>query len=285
MKARLLTAIAVVFATVPFVLAQAPAATPTFEVASVKRNLRPPVREDFANRANVTTLPKAGQLVINNYTLSLLVRTAYQIELEHISGGPSWRDNERFNIEAKAAGPVANEGVLFQMLQTLLADRFRLKMHLESKEVPAYALVVAKSGLKLRPRTTSPAPPGARDVPAPPQRTGGFSRGGPCLDCGSLRVKGEAAGPRAITGTASMSELANFLSRQTGRPVVDRTGTAGVFDITIEWDVEPDELRTPGAADVRMMSAMQNQLGLRLEEAKGEGQRLVIDAVERPAEN
>jgi uncharacterized protein (TIGR03435 family) len=82
-----------------------------------------------------------------------------------------------------------------------------------------------------------------------------------------------------------MSELASFLSRQTGRPVVDRTGTAGVFDITIEWDVEPEELRTPGAADVRMMAAMQNQLGLRLEDTKGEGQRLVIDSAERPTEN
>jgi uncharacterized protein (TIGR03435 family) len=271
-----IVALILMMSNAPAVPAQLPpAAVPAFEVASIK-----PARAGQRG-GSVSTLLRSGRLIVQSYNLTLLVRTAYQVRVEDISGGPDWRETDRYDIEAKAEGSVATEETLFFMLRSLLADRFKLSVHREKKEIPVYHLVIAKKEPKLQPAKDADS---AQNQPGP---RGGFGgAGAPCWTCGSLRVQVDAAGGRRIIGRASMPELANFFARLAGRPVLDRTGIAGVFDIKLEWVPLPDEFsRSTGSADPEMMSAIQEQLGLRLENQKGAGEILVIDRAEKPAEN
>ena len=248
-------------------IASASAAPPQqFDVASVKSNSVTPGCPQF--RCGVTTMPRSGRLIIQNYSLRMLIRTAYGIGVDDIHGGPAWRDDDKFDIEAKANGPVENDRSLFLMLRQLLADRFKLKLHSATREAPAYALVAGNSGLKIRK---------SQDGISAPR--------GP-LGVGTLQLFRGDADQRRITGTATMTEFATFLSRiagrslvDPGRPVLDETKVSGGFDINLSWTPEP---AFAGELDPALISAIQDRLGLKVEVRKGSAEILVIDSAEKP---
>ena len=227
------------------------AAPPEFEVASVKRDLS----ETGVDRVRISK----GDVVIQNVSLKRLISMAYGIpdSREYLLSGPDWLDSERFDISAKYPPETPDEGVL-PMLQKLLGERFGLAVHHETRQISGYALVVGKGGPKLH--------PAAKPDPLPMFRA----------------LPGHASG-----ASASMPDLADRLSRapfQLDRPVVDFTGLTGRFDLTLEWS--PVDASGENAAGPSVFTAIEEQLGLRLEPRKMPLEVLVVDRANRvPAEN
>jgi uncharacterized protein (TIGR03435 family) len=221
-----------------FVWAQAP----QFEVASIKPS---------APGARGPTIynPTRERFAVTSITAKALIAYAYDVREFQISGGPGWLGSEEYDIVAKPDGDVRGDRVL-AMARALLAERFHLSLHRESKEMPVLALVVAKGGSKLRAATGS----------------GPEVRGG--------RGRFEA---RNVTMGMFAAQLAG---RMLDRPVLDRTGIAGEFDITLEWAFDQGADNGPSIA-----TALQEQLGLKLEAQKGAVDVLVVDHVERPSAN
>jgi uncharacterized protein (TIGR03435 family) len=203
---------------------------------------------------------------------------------EPISRAPDWFRTERFDVDARMETSVADvlqklsqperDSARQQMLQALLEDRFKLKVHHETKELPVFALVIAKNGLKIHESNSSDAAP-----------VGG-GRGGP----GSFEVRGKG-GPIVAEGV-SIATLVYFLSRQPlGRSVLDKTGLTGKYDFTLQWT--PDDLQaatSEGGPPLdspwpSLFTALQEQLGLKLEPQKGPVQALVVDHAEKPSGN
>lgn len=216
-----------------------------FEVVSIK-----PAADQ--GRLRIDFSP-GGRFSARGVTVKILLRNAYGLQDYQISGGPGWISTAGFDIEARAdagAGEPAREQVL-KMIGALLADRFRLASHRETGQLPIYALVVGKRGAKLQ----------AAGSGAAPTRS---------LKMGHL-----------VTKKMSMTELANILTFDLKRPVRDDTGLKGDFAFTLEW--------APGLgqsdAGPSLFTAVQEQLGLKLESTKGPVEVLVIDHVERPSEN
>lgn len=237
-----------------------------FDVASIKPNTVTPGCPPL--RCGVTTIPRSGRLIIKNYSLRMLIRTAYGVGVDDIHGGPGWRDDDKFDIEAKTGGPVESDRSLFLMLRELLADRFKLKLHPATRDAPVYALVTGPGGLKIQK---------SQDGISTPR--------GP-LGTGSLQLIHDDADRRKITGNASMAEFAIFLSRisgrslaDPGRPVLDETGISGTFDLNLSWTAEP---AFAGELDPALISAVQDRLGLKIKVRRGTAEILVIDSAERP---
>jgi uncharacterized protein (TIGR03435 family) len=159
-------------------------------------------------------------------------------------------DSAGYDIKAKAEGNAGDD--LWPMVQTLLADRFQLKFHRETRELPIYALVVAKNGAKLH----------------------AVSAAGLGVGMGKGRFNGRGA---------DMPTLASVLSNELGRLVFDRTGLSGFYDFTLTF--EPDDTRAADTAGPSLFTALQEQLGLRLEPQKGPVETLVIDHAEKPSAN
>lgn len=210
-----------------------------FDVASIKANT--------SENGRSSIRPTPTELFVENASLRKCVALAYNVSEDRDSAisAPDWLNFERYDIAAKfpAGTPLDQVRV---MLQNLLADRFKLNLHRESREVPIYALVVAKSGPKLR-----ESAPGA-------QGSIGMSQG-------HLSGKG-----------VPIAALADRLSGpvfQLGRPVLDRTGIAGLYDFSLDW--------TPDDSTPSVFTALQEQLGLRLEAQKGPVEVLVVDSMER----
>jgi uncharacterized protein (TIGR03435 family) len=233
---------------------------PAFEVASIRPAL------SGGGEPSIVASP-GGRLVATNITLERLVRWAYSASSLRISGQPDWFSGDRFDVVAKAPDGTANDQ-LAPMLQRLLADRFKLSLHRETKESLVYALVVGKSGFKLREieyRGTGPT---------------------------RLMRKG-AMVELSYPAGADLAQFAAFLSGQAGRPVLDRTGLTGVFDIKLEFAPEPPAaLADTGTGQApndttwpSIFTAVQEQLGLRIESAKGPVETLVIDHAEKPDAN
>jgi uncharacterized protein (TIGR03435 family) len=261
------------------------AQTPSFEVASIRRNNDPTCRQFLCG---ITTQPRSGRLIIQNQNLLSIIKTAYGVRPEIILGGPDWRDKDKFDIEAKAERPVSDEAALFVMLRSLLAERFKLVIHREMREMPMYTLVVGKNSSKLQ-KAREDGPAISLRAPA-----GGGGRGGCGAtgngNVGSLQRLGDAvtyaAGVRQFAGRASMPQLANFLSMFMGcRPVLDKTDLPGAFDLRVEWTVSPQELFFPGDPDPAMISALADQVGIKLEIEKALGEVLVVDSAQPPTEN
>jgi uncharacterized protein (TIGR03435 family) len=229
----------IVFLTVACLWAQP--AGPQFEVASIKPSPPGAPGPTFYN-------PTPTRFEITSVTAKALIAYAYDVREFQISGGPGWIGSEEYDIVAKPDGDVRGDRVL-AMARALLAERFHLNLHRESKEMPVLALLVAKGGPKLKPATGSG-----------PEVRGG--RG------------------RFVARNVTMGMFAAQLAgRMLSRPVLDRTGIAGEFDITLEWAFE--------AADngPSIETALQEQLGLKLEAQKGAVDVLVIDRIERPSAN
>jgi uncharacterized protein (TIGR03435 family) len=230
-----------------------PASAPEFEVASIRRNVSSdPVR--------VGVQLSGGRVVALKVTLNNLIQEAYGVKNYQIVGDPGWARSEYYDIEAKIAG---DRTVTYQevrpAIQNLLADRFQLKLHRDTRDVPAFALVPAKNGPRLKPSA---------------------------LDAVSKTILPATQAPtkRAVSPKITMTRLALILSSYAGRPVVDMTGIEGNFDVTLEWAVD-DGVPDASADAPSLFTALQEQLGLRLEPHKLPMEVLVIDQAERPAEN
>jgi bla regulator protein blaR1 len=230
---------------------------PAFEIASVK----PDSPSDKPGSMQV----QPGRLNLGEVTVKMLVQQAYAISGYRIYGGPSWLDSARYSVAAKAA---ANAGSVTldqmrPMLQTMLKDRFQLAVHREEKELPLYRLVVSRNGPKLRESTVS---------------------GGPQSRMSMGRITDEKA---------TIDTLASQLGQQLGRFVSNQTGLKGDFAFHVEWAPDPGQNQggdpdTPPPAGVdgpSIFTALQDQLGLKLESGKGPVEVLVIDHVEKPDAN
>jgi len=215
---------------------QMPADRPAFEAASVK--LHQPVPGPFRSSTGI----EPGGINFTNVNLKGCIRAAYGVPPSRITGGADWLNEERYDIVAKR---------LMLMLQTLLEDRFQLKLHHETKELPIYALVVGKNGPKMH--------PGKEDGET---EIGGVAH---LIDSRGMTMK-------ALAGALSR------LSPQVDLPVFDMTGLPGVFDVTL--DVEPDD-----DSGQSIFTALQEQLGLKLEPRKGPVEILAIDHAAKPSDN
>ena len=260
MRHRIAGILAVALAAV--IRAQTPAAHSEFEVASIKRN----VSGDLSRAMR----PGIGRLSISNMTPRDLLMVAYQVRDFQISGGPSWIDSENYDIEAKTDSNTPARQMAEPMLQALLEDRFKLKVHRETKELPVYVLTVAKNGLKIQPaKEGSCITPEPGKPPAPGQRQSAF--------CG-FHVTGRG---RYDATHTSVPALATDLSSVLRRTVVDNTALAEAFDVHLRFAAEDSADSTSPS----IFTAVQEQLGLKLESGKGPVEVLVIDQVERPSEN
>lgn len=276
--------------TAPRLRAQTSAPAPSFEVASVKANKA----DGPGSRIQIQP---GGRFTVSNYSLRGLIQFAYQLQGFQIEGGPGWISSDRFDILAKAEGdppPVPPGGPPSQMiviLRTLLADRFKLAMHKETRELPVYALVIARADGKLGPRLHQ----SSTDC----QALMATRRGGPppvAPAPGDRPLCGLRGGPASLTaGGFPLSGLAATVSQRVQRVVVDRTGLTGNFDFDLTWtpDQIPQELQRPDAPPSppidpnapSIFTALQEQLGLRLDSQKGPVEVTVIDGVERPTED
>ena len=200
-----------------------------------------------------------------------------------IEGGPSWIYSDRYTIEATVNGAPSNAVMQGPMLQAILEDRFKVKVHTETREVPVYHLTVAPDGPKLRPFTQGTCVPInlQREEPVPPPLPQGQRY------CDSfVTPKGSTLSIHA-EGSSVEEFVMLFLSTLSlaERRVIDRSGLTGLFDIELEF-TPPRSADDPTAqGGVSVFTALREQLGLRLESARGPGQFLVVDSVERPTEN
>jgi uncharacterized protein (TIGR03435 family) len=251
---------------------------PEVEVATIKLNAGPPSQGGM--RLN------PGRLSVINTLMRTLIRNAYQVPDYTISGGPGWINSDRYDIEAKVEGELKGDNALL-VLRFLLEDRFQLRVHRETKEGPIYSLAVAASGLKLQPSNCVVVDPAHRPPPLAPDEKRpencGLNKGGVNGPVRTLNVTGLKMDETDMAA-AGIPGLTFYLSSILGRAVVDKTGLAGRFDIHLEYT--PAEL-VPGADNPApsIFTAVQEQLGLKLESSRGPVEVLVIDRVERPSEN
>ena len=251
----------------------------SFEVASVKP-------ADPQARGVRIGLSPGGFFTATNVTLGILVQHAYDVRDFQISGGPGWLDTERYDITARGDGPGVSEDEIRKMtevqrnkleeeflmkVRTLLADRFQLKVHRETKQLPVYALIVAKGGPKIHPATEDGSPGGG------------------------LSMRRGSAGMEITGQKVLLASLVRLLSDQAGRTVLDKTGLKGSYDFKMSF--VPDRglsQQPPGAGDDRQLpesdgpsifTAVQEQLGLKLDAQKGPVEVLVIDSAQKASAN
>jgi uncharacterized protein (TIGR03435 family) len=243
---------------------------PVFEVASLKPN--------DSGRAGfgIRILP-GGKLVATNIPLKRLIATAYSVTDYQIFGSASLIETPRFDLEAQAPGP-ADLPQLRVMLQSLLEERFKLKFHRETKELPIYSLVPAKNkgpGLTEAPggdcgASVAPEAPSAAPLAK--------------IACGTVNP-----GPGTIRGhRGRISQLADRLSTLLGRTVVDKTGLTGIYDILLTWTPDPALEHAPPSEEPTgpsLFTAIQEQLGLKLEGGKGPVEVIVVDSAEKLSAN
>jgi uncharacterized protein (TIGR03435 family) len=248
-------------------LAQSPTSSKAFDVVSIK-----PSAPDEHNSFMAQRLP-GGSLRLIGAPLRMMIMRAYDVKAFQLSGGPDWVRSDRWDVLAKAEG-VEDRLTLAQerpMLQALLADRFQMKVHIETKELPVYALTVEKNGSKLVPSTGT----------QPQFRNGN----------GTLIAK-----------KVGIAALVTWLSQELGRVVIDKTGLKAEYDYALEWTPEAGQGGGPEAigqpSDTRggvapptdenaqsIFAALQKQLGLRLVSQKGLVAIVFIDSVEKPSAN
>jgi bla regulator protein blaR1 len=243
-------------------------------------------------------MPSPGRLRIDCLTLERIIYYAYAglgngrspllnvhpLTPNLVRGGPGWIRSERFDIEAKAEGAADRATMTGPMLRALLDDRFHLKMHRATEDAPLYALVLAKGGLKIKPIDSDGCrPPDAmKDVP----QTKRFEiDSGPKPSCGSFVSKGDGVNRTIYVGGETLEGFAGgALSLAVDRFVIDKTGLGGRYNIRLTYGFEPGP--TPSPSDMErgpsIFTALQEQLGLKLESTKGPREFLVVDSVRPP---
>ena len=276
------------------------ATMPSFEVASIRPNRSGDGRMMFQNTP--------GRFVVNNANTKFLIEFAYNIKDFQLSGGPSWINTDRYDIDAKMEDsaveamqklpPDKRQEQIRLMIQSLLADRFQLRVERGTKELPAYALIVAKGGPKLTETPDqAPAPAGSGSAPAPPAGPAGVGGGGGGRQGGGTFRIGR--GQMNLSG-ANMSSFANMLAGQAeiARPVIDETGLKGNYEIALKWTPESPTQIVGGdasqssasappvdTAGPNLFTALQDQLGLKLESRKAPAETIGIARIEKPSDN
>jgi uncharacterized protein (TIGR03435 family) len=241
---------------------------PAFEAATVKPNKSSPV--PGAGGRGGSLRPSGSELIGENVTLWKCIAMAYGVseDKDYAISGPEWLKSEHYDIAAKFPANMPRDPVQMRaqaqlMFQSLLAERFQLVVHRESKIVPGYALVAVKSGAKLEAREPGPGSTQGRD--------------------GSFAAK-----------NVSMPRFADFLARFAGRPVEDKTAVTGVFNLKLEWTPDDQSMPPPEGGERRaesrsgpsLFTALQEQLGLKLESQKVSVGIIVVDHAEKvPAAN
>jgi uncharacterized protein (TIGR03435 family) len=263
---------------------QPPTTHTEFEIASVK----PTASAD--GRSLLQALP--GRLTMTNLTLRRLILIAYGVQDYQLSGDSPWTGSEHYDVQAKADGETSVQQMEGPMLRTLLEDRFRMRLHRETRQLPVYELVLVNGGAKLPPSKDGSCTPYSVDSPPPPAPAGGEPR--PTF-CG-LRLAVDGLN-RTLEGQGvSMAVLATNLSRTynsaLGRNVIDGTGLTGTFDIHLIWANDnlsgapgPGAVPLPEPTGPSIFTALQDQLGLKLKSTKGPVEVLVIDHIEKPSAN
>ena len=222
---------------------------PAFEVASIK-----PDRTDTSPH-RFQFLPGGRFRAVSTW-VKYMIEQAYDLKDYQVSGGPAWIISDRFDVEAKAADGGTDERQMRLMLQSLLADRFQLKIRRETKEFPVYDLMVAKNGTKVKPLEP-----------------------GDASDC--RRENSE------ICGLRTMARLEDFLTNVTGRPVFDKTGIQGDYNLLITFDIyEVRNQIAPAHYNKPLLAtALREQLGLDWKPRKAPLPVVVIESIQRPTEN
>jgi len=239
--------------TIPVEAQTAPSPRLEFEVASVKRWVR------TGRGMNVGVSISGPRVTISAMGLTGIIEHAYNLKPYQISGGPAWIESERYDIAAKVEGESApSMEQVHRMLQTLLADRFQLRHHRETREMPVYALVAGKNGPKLKESS-----PGTEE---------------------SFGVTGKNGLMQMTVAHGNMEQLALQLSSSVERPVIDKTGLTGYYDYKLS-DLAPANATAPDSNGESVFTALQEQLGLKLEPQKGPVTMFLIDHVEKPSEN
>jgi uncharacterized protein (TIGR03435 family) len=259
-------------------LAGAQSRRPTFDAASIKPSVSP--------AANQSIGPAGDRLVASGTSLRILVQYAYRWDggrpflNSQIVGVPDWGLNDRFDVQAKAAdGRVVTQGELEAMTQAMLEDRFQLKTHREMRVLPVYSLVVAKGGAKLK-RSADQTPPSDDERPrvfdpsaAPRGRFRTIARPSPS---GGITI--------ALTGTAiAIPRLLNILQQYLDRPLIDASGVDGLHDVALEFGLAQSQpASTDEATGASLFTAIEEQLGLKIEAQKKSIEVLVVDHAEHP---
>jgi uncharacterized protein (TIGR03435 family) len=242
----------------------APDANPAFEVATIKPS-------DPARPGQTFTL-RGAEVITTNATVHDLINLAYWLHPKQLSGGPAWAESEKFDMAGKPDAPgQPNVDQMKVMIQKLLADRFQLKFHFEKRELPVYAVRVAKTGAKITKSQDDP-----KGIPG-----WNFGR--------------NPAGMIMAFRNSPMSQFTAVLQNSTDRPVVDQTGLSERYDFTLNFTPDPAQAALLGGAPNAagdnpdaapdLFAAFQQQLGLKLEPTRAPVEVMVIDKVEKPSEN
>lgn len=234
-----------------------------FEVASLK----PAAPNNLGEGYSLSLLP-GGRLRAANMSLRQMIQIAWDLKRKNlVTGDLSWLDSQKYDLDAKASGALG-EPAARVMIQTLLVERFQLRFHRETRQLPVYFLKLAKTGM-----------------------TGPELHPSPSGDCGKVPAEPAAANPCGALGMSNgrfnghrtnMEELATDLSVILGRPVFDKTGLTGSFDLTLTWTPDQSAIDSPGPS---VYTALQEQLGLKVETGKGPVQMIIVDAAEKATGN
>ncbi len=248
--------------------AQTTAQRPEFEVASVRANK--------SGSGSFSVSMPAGRYETSNVPLREIIRSAFQLKDYQIAG-PDWIKSEHYDIQAKMPEGSSKDQV-YPMIQALLADRFKMQFHRETREMPIYALLVSKAGAHLTPADDS----NDRITPAAPTRLSGG--GSPSATGAVIAPAGAVPGSvppemrPTMQNVGSLSGFADSLSRILDRPVIDMTGLGGRYNIRLSYKKETDPADDPRPS---IFAAVMEQLGLRLESRKGPVEIIVIDSIAR----
>jgi uncharacterized protein (TIGR03435 family) len=305
---------------------QTPGQKPSFDVISIKPS--PPLG---TGPLRLGGGPQGDRFTMNSATLRMLLQMAFQRagntslagQLQ-IVGGPSWMDSERYDIQAKTdcSGGTFSRDRLQLMVQSMLEDRFKLKAHQETRELPIYNLVVTKDGPKITKSADQTTPTFAQALPGPCEPASAANtppplpppgRGGNPFDAKTPPPRGALMmmmGPNGMTMRATATRfdaIVRLLQNQLGRKIVDKTGLEGLFDFELTFSTEglgspfggglplppppaggpagpAPAVPTPADSAPSLLTAIQ-ELGLKLEPARGPVEVLVIDSVEKPTDN
>lgn len=293
----LLTAVCLVVAA-HSAASQAPAPKPAdaappavFEAASIK----PQAPSSDGSIRVMVQYPPNGRLTAAGATVKRLICVAYGLSDFQVLGGPTWIDEDRYDVEATPGAALEEQLqklnsdqstlVKHQMLQALLADRFKLTLHHDTKELPIYALVVAKGGPKLQQTKPDDANPGSANAPSHPSNKG------------RMRMSFQSTAIEMTATGMAMDGLARQLASQLGSTVQDQTGLKGIYDFTLHFtpdDAHMDASDSGGSgangslsdnSGTSIFAAVQDQLGLKLESKKGPVEVVVVDHVDKPSDN
>ena len=241
---------------------QAPAIAATLEVASVRQN-------DSGTFQQAINIQPGGTLVVTNFPVSQLIPIAYGVQQSQVTGGPGWLRTERYDITAKSLEGASNRDVLRALLRAVLEQRFKLATHIDVRELEVYALVSStqpwKPGRGIQAVTSGCGAPAAALTSAPPR-------------CNLTMPPG-----RIIGVGADMAMLASALGSRFGRPVIDKTSITGWFDIDLAFT--PETVDSGVGVSASLVTALQEQLGLKVQPDRAMRDVVIIDSIQRPSEN